>query len=115
MATFTESANYDSDCDLEIPQEFEEVDFGVKNKIEKAPPTHHSGYHRLTAGPCTTPTPPEIILDTAPTLLPVMRLLWRSVRYQSTVTFVYGDGEENDAVEEKGGEEGGREEVGEVS
>ena len=96
MATFTESANYDSDCDLDIPQEFEGVDFGVKTKIEKA---HiHSGYHRLNAGQNMNTCSAEIILDTQP-ILPVKRLLWRSVRYQSTVTFVYSDGKENDEVE----------------
>ena len=103
MATFTESANYDSDCDLDIPQEFEGVDFGVKTKIEKA--QIHSGYHRLNAGQCMDTCSAEIILDTQP-IVPVMRLLWRSVRYQSTVTFVYSDGKENDEVEQKGAEAG---------
>ena len=43
----------------------------------------------------------NIILETK-TVLPVTRIIWRSVRYQSTVTFVYSDGEVNGAIEEDG-------------
>ena len=98
MASYSETVNYDSDCDLDIPQEFEGVQLVVKSKIEKA--QIHSGYHRLNAGLCIETSSADIIVDTQP-ILPVKRLIWRSVRHQSSVTFVYGDEEENNANKEK--------------
>ena len=93
MASFTVTANYDSDCDLDVPQEFEGVDFRLKTKNEKA--QIHSGYQRLNAGQYVDTGSADIILETNPVVLqPVMRIIWRSVRYQSTVTFVYSDEEE---------------------
>lgn len=92
--------------DIDIPEEFDANATGLGTKV--ATKERNLGYERLTQSMHVGKHISDTVVQ-IDAILPVKRLMWRSVRYQSTVRLVYSEElESHSEIDSADGQEQGR-------